>query len=116
MPSTPVRKEVGFPVYALEWRDNSTLIASGGGGPGNFGVTNKIVRSIQSALIQIIAKVIQKENEEKPKIQVVEEYQLSSDAGCVVEGIYSSQVMIDAGGYCDRNKSVQSRNNREEAE
>jgi hypothetical protein len=38
-----VKKNVGFPVYALEWQDDSTLVASGGGGIGKFGVKNKIV-------------------------------------------------------------------------
>lgn len=41
---TTTRSNVGFPVYALEWQDDSTVVASGGGGVGHFGVTNKIVR------------------------------------------------------------------------
>ena len=40
-----VKEDVGFPVYALEWQDDSTLVASGGGGAGKFGVKNKIVLS-----------------------------------------------------------------------
>ena len=38
-----IKKNVGFPVYALEWQDDSTIVACGGGGSGKFGVKNKIV-------------------------------------------------------------------------
>jgi hypothetical protein len=38
-----IEKNTGFPVYALEWQDDSTVIAVGGGGIGNSGVKNKIV-------------------------------------------------------------------------
>jgi hypothetical protein len=38
-----IEKNTGFPVYALEWQDDSTIIAVGGGGIGNSGVKNKIV-------------------------------------------------------------------------
>jgi prolactin regulatory element-binding protein len=37
------KKNIGFPIYALEWQDDSTIIAAGGGGIGNSGVKNKIV-------------------------------------------------------------------------
>jgi len=40
-----VKKDVGFPVYALAWRNDDVMIASGGGGVGNFGVKNKIVNT-----------------------------------------------------------------------
>jgi len=34
---------VGFPVFALQWQDDSTFVASGGGGPSRSGIKNKIV-------------------------------------------------------------------------
>jgi len=40
---TFIKQDVGFPVYALGWQDDTTIIASGGGGAGKFGVKNKIV-------------------------------------------------------------------------
>jgi hypothetical protein len=45
MSSEPLvkKKNVGFPVFALQWQDNSTFIASGGGGSSRSGVKNKIV-------------------------------------------------------------------------
>jgi len=45
MPSnaTFIKEDIGFPVYALAWQDESTIVASGGGGAGKFGVKNKIV-------------------------------------------------------------------------
>lgn len=43
-----VKKNVGFPVYALAWQSDDVMIASGGGGVGNFGVKNKIVHSLPS--------------------------------------------------------------------
>ena len=39
----PVKQDVGFPVYALQWQDDSTVVASGGGGIGKSGILNKIV-------------------------------------------------------------------------
>jgi hypothetical protein len=48
-PRIPViKKNVGFPVYALAWQSDDVMIASGGGGVGNFGVKNKIVHSLPS--------------------------------------------------------------------
>jgi len=41
--STVIKTDVGFPVYALEWLDDTSIVASGGGGAGKFGVKNKIV-------------------------------------------------------------------------
>ena len=38
-----VKKNAGIPVYDLEWQDDTTIIASGGGGVGKSGVKNKIV-------------------------------------------------------------------------
>jgi hypothetical protein len=38
-----IRKDVGFPVYALAWQNESIIFAAGGGGTGKFGVKNKIV-------------------------------------------------------------------------
>jgi hypothetical protein len=47
---TAIRKNVGFPVYAVEWWDDSIVVASGGGGIGHFGVTNKIVQTSMPSL------------------------------------------------------------------
>ena len=38
-----INKDVGFPVYAIAWQNDDTILASGGGGAGKFGVKNKIV-------------------------------------------------------------------------
>jgi predicted transcriptional regulator len=38
------KQKVGIPVYALDWLDNVTVVATGGGGAGKFGVANRIVR------------------------------------------------------------------------
>ena len=38
-----MKQDVGFPVYALQWQNDTTIIASGGGGIGKSGVRNKIV-------------------------------------------------------------------------
>ena len=43
--ATLTKQRVGIPVYALDWLDNVTVVAAGGGGAGKFGVANKIVRS-----------------------------------------------------------------------
>jgi hypothetical protein len=43
MSTTTIKKDIGFPAYALEWKDDSHVIVSGGGGVGKFGVRNKIV-------------------------------------------------------------------------
>lgn len=37
------KQKVGIPVYALDWLDNVTVVATGGGGAGKFGVANRIV-------------------------------------------------------------------------
>jgi hypothetical protein len=39
-----MKQDVGFPVYALQWQNDTTIIASGGGGIGKSGVRNKIVQ------------------------------------------------------------------------
>lgn len=41
-----IKKDVDFPVYALDWQDDNTIIASGGGGAGHFGLKNQIVHTI----------------------------------------------------------------------
>jgi hypothetical protein len=46
---TMITKNVGFPVYAVEWQNDSTVVASGGGGVGRFGVTNKIVQTSKTS-------------------------------------------------------------------
>ena len=46
-----VKKDVGFPVYALAWQNDDVIIASGGGGVGNFGVKNKIVPPLGNCLM-----------------------------------------------------------------
>lgn len=43
MPKGIISETVGFPVYAVQWQDDATLIAAGGGGAGHSGVKNKIV-------------------------------------------------------------------------
>jgi hypothetical protein len=43
MPKGIISETVGFPVYAVRWQDDATLIAAGGGGAGHSGVKNKIV-------------------------------------------------------------------------
>jgi hypothetical protein len=41
-----IRKNVGIPLYALAWQNESTIVAAGGGGAGKFGVKNKIVTDL----------------------------------------------------------------------
>jgi hypothetical protein len=41
--SLVMKQDVGFPVYALQWQNDTIIIASGGGGIGKSGVRNKIV-------------------------------------------------------------------------
>jgi hypothetical protein len=46
-----IKKDVGFPVYGLAWQNDDVIIASGGGGVGNFGVKNKIVSPLGNCLM-----------------------------------------------------------------
>jgi hypothetical protein len=43
---TAIKKDVGIPVYTLDWQNDVTLVVSGGGGIGHSGVKNKIVSLI----------------------------------------------------------------------
>jgi len=42
-PASLTKQNVSIPVYALDWLDNDTVVAAGGGGAGKSGVANKIV-------------------------------------------------------------------------
>jgi len=49
-----VKKNVGIPVYALDWQDDTTIIASGGGGVGKSGVKNKLVWIAQDSRADVL--------------------------------------------------------------
>jgi len=52
VPRIPVvKRDVGFPVYGLAWQSGDVIIASGGGGIGNFGIKNKIVPLWETTLM-----------------------------------------------------------------
>jgi hypothetical protein len=51
MPDGVISETVGFPVYAVQWQDDVTLIAVGGGGAGHSGVKNKIVPSFSNPVL-----------------------------------------------------------------
>ena len=48
-----MKRDVGFPVYALQWQNDTTIVASGGGGIGKSGVRNKIVRLLQQSSLTL---------------------------------------------------------------